>query len=253
MFATFLGFWAAAAVWELALLGLLILACILSSAGTLWRWEKGDDGNPAWAYVWLLITFLAAVAFSTPNGVHFTVDELWAGILTAGKYVVEYLAVGLVYALGLLVWTFVRGRSALAELVAGLIDYKPLFSKPSYGNLRSYAEIQDQSNGSTLFAKYFFGHNAFFALKEGFNVTSVEMETDQGSVRLVEGDRFKLIVSNVSVQKTNVLCAFLNNMFLWAALLPARIFKDWLVDFGRWIVETVSKFGLNYVKSALKA
>lgn len=242
MFATFLGFWAAAAVWELTLLGFLVLACILSSAGALWSWEKGDDGNPGWAYTWLIAIFLIVGSTTIPRESFGTLQGFLLGATTTGKYVLEYLAMGLVYALALLVWTFIRGRQALRELVTGLIDYKPLLSRPSYGSLRSYAEVQDQSNDSTLFAKYFFGHNAFFKLEEGYNVIEVHPEA-----------KFKLKVEDVSVLKTNVFCAFLNNMFLWAALLPARIFKDWLVDLSRWIVDTVSKFGLNYMKSALKA
>lgn len=242
MLATFLGFWAAAAVWELALLGFLVLACVFSSAGVLWRWEKGNEGDPGWAYTWFIAIFLVVGAATIPEGSFWTLQGFIGGVTTTAKYLLEYLAAGLVYALCLLVWTFIRGRQALQELVTGLIDYKPLLSKPNSGTLRSYAEIQDKSNDSTLFAKYFFGYNAFFKLEEGYDVIEARPE-----------NVFKLKVKDVSVLKANVLCAFLNNMFLWAALLPARIFKDWLIDFGRWIVETVSKFGLNYVRSALKA
>lgn len=242
MFATFLGFWAAASIVDLVFLGALIVACLFSSAGILWRWEKGGDGDPGWAYVWLVAIFVTIATYLASGDV-LTVRGFVGALVSAGTYLLEYLAAGLVYALGLLVWTFVRGRSALAELTQSLFqNYGPLLSRPCYSTLRSYTEIQDESNDSTLFAKYFFGYNAFFKLKEGFNVVEAHPE-----------NLFKLKVEDVSVQTANVLCFFLNNMFLWAALLPARIFKDWLVDFGRWVVGVVSKFGLNYVKSALKA
>lgn len=241
MFAAFLGFWATAAIWELVLLGILILACVISSAGTLWRWERGNAGEAGWAYAWLFCILLVVGSATIPEGSFGTLQGFLLGATTVGKYVLEYLAVGLTYGLVLLGWMFIKGRSALAELVTNLKEVSPLDEQPSYYDLKNYAERLDGLNDSNLFTKYFFGQNAFFKLENDYKTVKVDSET-----------RFKLIISDVSVLKGNVFQTFLDNMFLWAALLPARIFMDWLVDFGRWVVETVSKFGLNYVKSALK-